>query len=181
MKTINNIIYQGIVNPELRITFTYIFDIESDKAAIISKDDNRYYVFPNYFLSISEGYEKTTINIGSKRYFALVTLFEKSVKMIQDSLYDLFPNLNSEEFEIDQRALERFKLEKAVSSAKITIVPSTWVNRTQQCFPALSIINDVKNQLVTIPLEDAIGISALFQRFEPNTFSMMLITNMGNF
>lgn len=181
VKRIESIVYQGLTNSELRVSFIYLFKHDEEKYNTVKEKESGYTVMPSYLLKISEGYEKPQTFISPRKYFSFATMFDKSVKLVQDSLYDLFPNVGRPEFSMDSRAYERFIQEKAMSSAGMSIIPAIWTDSTNQCYPALQIISEEKNDSVTIALEDAIGFSRFLATFQPDLYGMLILTNLGRF
>ena len=180
-KRIESIVYQGLTNRDMRVSFVYFFKCEEEKFNTVVERENGYVVNHSYLLKISEGYERPVIFVSPRKYFSFVTLFEKSLKLIQDNLYTLFPNVGRTEFDIDGRALDLFIQEKALSSADMHIVPAIWTDTTNQCYPGLKIVSEDKNSSVTIPLEDAIGFNRFLNTFQPDLYGMLLLTNLGRF
>lgn len=173
-------IYRGSresVNPEMYVTYHYTFTAEGNYTTIREKSSGGYVVDPSYAISISEGFDKPNIFLPGIKYYSFVTLFDKSVKMISDNLFTIFPNVNRTEFDIDSKALERFQTEKALTTAGMTAVPSVWVNSTSECFPGIRISS--KHGSVTIPLEDAIPLVEMFKRFDPIVYSISMLRFFG--
>jgi hypothetical protein len=68
--------------------------------------------------------------------------------------------------------------EKAMSSAGYTIIPSVWVNDTNESYPALD-INSLNHGICRIPIEDALAIDQMFLTFDPNTFGFLMLGMLG--
>ena len=117
------------------------------------------------------------IFIPGRDYFQFVMLLDKSVKLVQQHALELFPNMTSTEFDIDYRILERFSTEKAMHVNGMTIIPSTWVNDSDETFPAIQV--NTMNGTCRIPLEDAMTISQMLSTFDPVTFGMLLLNMFG--
>ena len=128
---------------------------------------------PNFAISISEGFDKPYIFIPGNRYFQFVLLLRKTVKLVSEHMFELYPDTTSSEFEIDSRTLERFQSEKAMSTAGMTLLPDVWVNETNECFPALKI--ETLFGTCKIPFEDCMAIAQMFRAFDPFTFGISLI------
>ena len=101
----------------------------------------------------------------------------KAIKLVSENLFEIFPNISKTEFEADERVLERFQTEKALSVAGMTAMPATWVNAQSECFPAIKI--ESKHGCVTIPLEDAIPLEAMLNGFDPIVYSLTMLHFFG--
>ena len=180
-KRIESIVFRGYLNKDFRCSFIYNLDMDGKFKTVTQKDSGTYVLYPSFMLHISEGYERPSLYISFKRYFPFVTLFKKTVKLVQDNLYDLFPNVGRMEFEIDSRTLERFQTEQALSTAGMTMMPAVWVDSTNQCFPGLRITTEDRPYSVTIPLEDSIAFSEMLNGFDPNVYGTMTMFQLGRF
>lgn len=118
-----------------------------------------------------------SIYIPTKHYFPFVQLLNKSVKTVSDHLYELYPDMSNMEFGINSVALERFKVDKAMSIAGMTILPTVWVDETNQCYPALS-IETLKGACV-IPFDDCMNINQMFSTFDPLNFGLAVLRIIG--
>jgi hypothetical protein len=179
-KNITTRIFRGNVNRDLQVNYAYSYKDPSNpenKYPTIRRSQSGTYIFEhNYGLSISEGFQKSQLFIGNRLWNQFVTLLDKSVTLISENLLEIFPDVNNTEFEIDQRALERFQTEKACSTAGITIVPTVWVDQTNQCYPALEIKS--LNGGCVIPLEDAIPLRTILNRIDPIAYGYNAILMM---
>ena len=115
--------------------------------------------------------------IPAYKYFQFVLLLKKTIKKISANLYDIFPNINSSEFEVDSRVLERFQTEQAMASGGMTMVPCVWVDQASQCYPSIRVTS--LNGNVVIPLEDAMSISQMLQTFDPHQFGLSVLRILG--
>lgn len=176
MDKINHTMFRCSVNKQIRVE--YQFQQKSDgKFNTIREFKNTMYIEPSFSVTIGEPYgSPNRIFIPGKDYFQFVMLLEKSVKLIQQHVLELFPDLSSNEFEIDSRVLERFSTEKAMHVNGMTIMPCTWSNQVNETFPAIQI--NTMNGTCRIPLEDAMTISRMFSTFDPITFGMLLLNMM---
>jgi hypothetical protein len=177
---VNVQLFRGNVNKDLLVRYVYTYQSPSNPEnkypSIKQTSTGNIAVNHNYGLSISQGFEQSHLFIGTRLWNQFVTLLEKSVRLVSENLMDLFPDMSTDDFEIDSRALERFQTEKACSVAGITIVPTVWVNSTQQCYPAIH-ISTLRDSCV-IPFEDAIPLSAMLSKMDPiiygfNTLQLM--------
>ena len=98
--------------------------------------------------------------------------------LIQEHLYELFPNAGKSEFEINSKAFERFQTEKAIASDGITMIPAVYVDDTNQCYPGIQ-INTLKLGSIRIPLQDAIPMNKMFSTFDPHAMSISMLRIMG--
>lgn len=162
-------LFRGSIDTEFEASYLYFYkDVNNpnnEYPTLKRSQNGTIIVDHNYGLSLTKGYGNEPIFIGAKTWNQFVTLFDKSVTLISENLLEIFPDVNMEEFEIDQRALQRFQSEKACSTAGISILPTVWVNAAQQCFPALE-IKTLKGRCI-IPLEDAIPLRRLLNNIDP--------------
>lgn len=171
-------LFHGTVNRELSATYVYVYRNNSSEYPTIKRSNSGSYLIEhNYGLSITEGYGKNRIFIGCNLWNQFVTLFSKSISIISENLWEIFPGVNSEEFEIDQRVLDRFQSEKACSTAGITMSPTVWVDSGQQCYPAIQ-IKTLKDECV-VPLEDAIPLNNLLSHIDPIAYGFNAIQMMA--
>lgn len=177
-RTFESVLYKGIADKSLRVT--YLFELElGGKFPTISENNSGDIIsYPAYMLRISSYSNNLRIVIGSSKYFTFVVLFEKSLKLIQENLFELFPNVGKLEFDMDDSVLERFQKEKALNSADITMMPAVYTDGTGVCSPGLRISIDNKGKAITIPLEDAIAIDRMFKTFDPNTYGLNILSQL---
>lgn len=166
-------LFRGSIDTELEVTYVYFYRDGNDpnvQYPTLKKAQNGTIIVDHsYGLSISKGFDGAPLFIGAKTWNQFVTLFDKSVSLISENLLEIFPDVNLEEFEIDQRALQRFQSEKACTTAGISMTPTVWVNASQQCFPAIE-IKTLKAECV-IPLEDAIPLRRLLNTIDPIVYA----------
>lgn len=173
-------LYRGIVNKDLMMNYVYTFrpntNAENEFPTLKRTANGTVIVDHNYGLTISEGFNKSRVFISARMWNPFVTLFDKSIGLISENLLEIFPDVNNTEFEIDQRALERFQTEKACSVAGMTIIPCVWIDQSQQCYPALRI--QTLKETCVVPLEDAISMRVMLNNMDPvlygfNTIQLM--------
>lgn len=174
---IDTCLYKGFINSDLRCSFIYQFEQDGQFQTIKTRPSGNVGISPSFGISISEGYDKNRIYMPAARYYPFATLLDKTVKLVSENLYEIFPDVNNTEFEIDSRALERFQTEKAMSTAGFTMVPAVWVNETSQCFPGIRISQ--QNGFVVVPLEDAIPMSKMFLSFDPHNYALSMLRILG--
>lgn len=177
-RLIESILFKGFVNKALRVSYIFDFEMEGSFKVISENDKGNITMFPGYFIKIAEQYPGPKIFISSTRYFTFIVLLEKSIKLIQENLFELFPGVGKIEFDMDGSVLERFQKEKALSSANITIVPTLYTDGTGTCYPGLRISLNDKDSSVTIPLEDAIAMNQMFKTFEPNQYGLSILSQL---
>lgn len=177
MQQINSTIYRGFVNKDLRVTYHYKFESTGQFQTITQRENGSITILPSFGISISEGFEKSRLFIPGNKYYPFSSLLRKSIKKISDNLYDIFPNVNRIEFEIDSRVLERFQTEQAMSTNNMTIIPEVWVDNTNSCYPAIKV--NTLNGSISIPLEDAISISEMMNSFDPMTYGLSVLRLLG--
>lgn len=174
---IDTTLYKGFVNKDLRVSYLYNFEQSGQFQTIVQKDNGNVTIRPAFGISISEGFGKCHMFIPSNKYYSFASLLKKSVKLISDNLYDIFPNINRIEFEIDSRVMERFQTEQALTTNGMTMVPAVWIDSTNSCYPGIKV--NTTNGYITIPLEDAIPISKMLNSFEPHSFGLSILRIIG--
>ena len=187
-KRVDTLLFSGSVNKEFRINFIFSLNDKDDKFAPAKysqvTDQNGsptdiLKIFPNILLSISEGFGRPFITVGNNWYYSFVTLLSKSVDLISSHLYEIFPDVNKIEFEGDQKMLEIYRNEKALSANGITMYPTIYVNYTNQCFPAIKVTTTKYPMGITIPMEDAIAINKMFSTFDPISYGLTMMKLTG--
>ena len=177
-RRIESVLYKGIINKTL--TLAYVFFLNMDgKYKMIEEDNNgNIHIYPSYLIQINPGYPRPRFFISSRQYFAFTAMFDKTVKLIQENLFELFPNVSRSEFEIDEGTLNRFQTEKALCTANLVMMPAVYVDSANQCYPGLNISSTDKSGSITIPLEDAIAINQLLKVFDPNTYGLNILSQL---
>lgn len=168
---------QDSVNKNLLVSYVYTFEQGGQFDTVKQRPNGNMVINPSFGISISEGFDKPRIFIPGVKYYQFLTLLDKTVTTISENLYEIFPNVNRIEFEIDSRVLERFQTEKAITTAGMTAVPAVWVDDTNSCFPGVRI--NTKNGSVIIPLEDAIPMVQMFKCFDPILYSINMLRFFG--
>lgn len=175
---IDNVLYRGSINKEFRLTYMYTFEQDGKYQTVLQKDNGNISIMPSFSISISEGFEKSRMFLPSSKYFQFVLLLKKTVNVISDNLYDIFPNINKIEFEIDSRVLQRFQTEQAMTVCGMTMIPCVWVDSTNTCYPAIR-VTSANNESIDIPFEDAMSLSQMLQSFSPHQFGLSLLRIIG--
>lgn len=173
---INHVLYRGNVNKDLRVTFTYKYE-EGQFCPVVQKSEEAATIYPSFGIGISEGFDKANAFITSKMYYSFVLLLDKTVKLVSEHMFELFPDMNKMEFDIDSRTLERFQTEKAMSVAGMTMIPAVWVDPSGSCFPALKI--ETLFGTCTIPFEDCMCINQMLKTFDPLGFGLSILRIIG--
>ena len=172
-------LFRGSTDKNLIVTYVYRFEPTGEFATVQERPNGTVSIYPSFGISLSDGFERDSVYITSNQYFSFVSLLEKSVKLISDHLYEIFPNVDRAEFEIDTKTLDRFQTEKAIANDGITMVPAVWVNRdTNECHPGLC-IKTLKFGSICIPLQDAIPIASMFSTFDPHLFAISMLRVCG--
>lgn len=180
MKTsVDSVLFKGIINKEFRCTYILQYTDEGNYPTILAKPNGRVAIYPSYLFIVSEGFNKPQMCIGSQKFFQFVTLLKKGVDVISENLYDIFPNINKIEFEIDSRTLDRFNTEKAIGTAGMSITPAVWSDPNNQCFPGIRISSVENPGGVIIPLEDAIAMCQLLSTFDAPGYAIALLRLLG--
>lgn len=166
------------INPDLMVSYHYQFGPSGgDYPTVKEKPNGNITLDPSFAMSISEGFEKNSIFIPGKKYYPLLTLLNKAIKLTSDNLYKIFPNVDKTEFETDSRVLEIFQTEKAMSTNGMTAYPAVWHDSTDMCYPGIRLTS--KNGAVVIPLDDAIPIVEMMKRFDPIVYSINMLSFFG--
>lgn len=167
-------------NKGLRVDFAYVFRGFSETEQYPTLEFptlDHVRINPSFGISISEGWDQPNIFFGFRRYYTFVTLFNRSVKLIMDDLHNLFPNIGSVEFEIDQYALQRFQAEKSLAVGGFETSPCVIADSNDQCCAGIRITHEKGS--ISIPLEDAIPLAKLFDTFDPINASMNCLKVLG--
>ena len=176
---INYKLFRGSIDKHLTVLYSYIYEENGDFRTIYQREGSTSVtISPSFGVSLSHGYGQDSVYVPASQYFSFITMLEKCVKLVSENLYELFPNVGRSEFEINAKALERFQTEKAMASDGITMIPSVYVDETNQCFPGIQ-INTLKHGSIRIPLEDAIPMSKMFSTFDPNVMAISMLRILG--
>ena len=172
-------IYRGFHCKHLQVSFVYKFiNGPDEKYKTYASGNNWGAIRHSYGLSVRTSTDRTTsLFITDRQFGAFRTLLKNSIKIISENLYELFPKLGSVEFEINEKALERFKIEKAQSAMNIIIVPALYVSESQETLPGLN-IDDSRGGNVTIPLEDAVAMYDVLKSLDPINLSMNILKEL---
>lgn len=181
-KNINMRMYSGSINKDLMVNYCYTYIPNGEP-------DNKFPTFKTtakgtkiidhtFGLAISEGFNMSRLFIPGRIWHSFVSLLDKTIKAITESLYEIFPDINKSEFEVDSRVLERFQTEKACSTAGMSMTPGVWVDKSSQCYPAIRISTPFDGILV-IPLEDAIPLSKILNNIDPLLYGLQLLNIFG--
>lgn len=168
---------QDSVNKNLLVSYVYTFEESGQFQTVKERPNGSITINPSFGISISEGFDKPRIFIPGNKYYSLVTLLDKTINLVSENLYEIFPNVSKIEFEIDSRVLERFQTEKALTTAGMTAVPAVWSDDTNCCYPAIKVMMTTGS--VMIPLEDAIPMTEMFKNFDPINYSISMLRFLG--
>jgi len=174
MLKIDHLLMRGYVDKDLRVSFRYKFS--DAEYATVRQHGDFIFINPTYAIVISRSFDDS-IFIPDRKYFAFVSLLTKTVKLISDDLYKLFPDVNDIEFGIDHKMLDIFRVEKAMSTNGITMLPTVWSDSNSKCYPGIEICGD--NRCFKFPLEDAIAMVQLFSTFDPTNMGMNILRMIG--
>lgn len=175
---IDSHLYRGNINKNLRVVYNYNFEPSGQYQTIVERDNGNIIINPSFSITISEGFERDRLFVPANKYYPFATLLNTAVKLISDNLYEIFPNVHSNEFEVDSRVLERFQTEQAMTTVGMTMMPSVWVDESGGCYPAIK-VTTLKCGTIVIPLEDAIPISKLLHSFEPHSAGYSILRIIG--
>lgn len=172
-------IYRGFICKNLNVQFIYSYENNPEsKYKTYSQGNNWGSIRHSYSFSIRTAYgDKTGLFITDKQFGAFRTLLKNSIKLISEHLYELFPKIGSTEFEISDKALDRFVTEKAQSSMNITIIPSVYATPAQETFPGIH-IDDGRGGAITIPLEDAVAMYETLKSLDVINLSMQVLNEL---
>lgn len=167
-------LYKGMeINKDLQVSFNVTYEYNAQFNTIRMVGETICFK-PCYALSISEGYEKGRIFMTSGEWFPFVTILKKSIKLIQENFHSIFPNAGKfDRNELDTKELERFQTEKCLFINGISIIPIVY-STEYDSYPGIMIRNK-RNESIRIPFEDAIIISEILDKIEPNTLSVQYL------
>lgn len=167
-------LYRGMdINKDLQVSMNVVYDYDSQYTTVKISGNNITFN-RSYTLSITEGYEKPRIFISSNEWAPFVSILRKSIKLIQENFHNIFPSegrINRED--IDMKELERFQTEKCMFLNGISIIPIIYSTEYEN-FPGIMVRNK-RNESVRIPFEDAIIISEILDKIEPNLLSIQYL------
>ena len=174
-------LYKGMeVNKNLGMKMNVYYEDSVEQFPTIIEKNNTYYIRPSFLLVISEGYQRPMVTIGATSWFQFVALYNKSIKLIQDNLYNLFPNVEKMSWDdIDTKELERFQTEKCMYINGYSIVPIAYPTDFQEYVPGI-LITAKDNKTVRIPFEDAIIIGDILDKMNPIQLSIECIQMILN-
>lgn len=175
---INQTLFSGNIDKALKVIFSFDLKSQSDRFPTATHPSpDKWCLYPSYGLIIESGYNNF-IFVPSKLYFQFCALLKRSVATISEHLYDIFPNVDKSDFEVNSKSLEIYSNYDALSSAGMKITPCVWTNDGGDCYPGLTFINE-KNMQFRLPLEDAIAMIEMLSTFDPNNMSLQLINIFG--
>ena len=178
-KNFSMTIFSGSVNKDFHVTYGYRFMFNSHDAkypTVKETDKGTIVINQSYSLSLFESYNGGGLFIPGKDWERFCSLLEKTVKLISENLYDLYPNVDSHELDIDHRTLDRFKTEKACSTGGMSMYPDVWVNKENETFPAIQMNTSIGScTTIKVPLEDAVPLVAALKRIDPNLYGLGII------
>ena len=175
---INYKLFRGSTDRNLSVTYVYRFEESGDFQTVKERENGTITILPSFGINISNGFGKDSVYITSGMYYSFTSLLEKCVKLVSDHLYEIFPNVEGLEFEIDSKTLERFQTEKALSTNGMTFIPCVYVDETNQCFPGIQ-INTLKFGSVKIPFQDAIPMSKMLSSIDPHLVGLSILRILG--
>lgn len=174
-------LYRGTVDKDMRASYIYRYETEGDFMTVKENPQTgSITILPSFGLSISRGFDKDRLYVSSNQYFSFATLLKQSVDLIRKHLYELFPNADAAEFEIDPKTMERFQTENALATDGFTIVPDVFVDNVSQCYPGLR-ITSVKSGFIKLTLKDAIPLSEMLISTNPHLMSLDMLRLIGKF
>lgn len=164
-------LYRGMdINKDLQVTMNIVYDYNSQFPTIKTIGENLYFNRA-YALSISEGYEKARIFMTNNEWAPFVSILRKSIRLIQENFHSIFPSQGKfNRDDLDTKELERFQTEKCLYLNGISIIPIVYTTE-YDTFPGI-LIRNKRNESVRIPFEDAIIISEILDKIEPNVLSI---------
>lgn len=175
---IDSQLFRGVVNKDLNVNFMYTFTDEGNFQTIVERE-GAVKIQQSFLLGISEGYGRPFITVQSNVYPSFISLLDKSIKLISENLYDIYPDIGKIEFDIDSKTMEIYQTEKAIQTAGMIMVPDVWIDMSQQCFPAIKMTSTKYPMGVKIPLEDAVAMSKMLSCFDPNVYGLTLLRILG--
>lgn len=180
-RNINMRLFRGQINRDLLVNYLYQYrdgnNPENKYPSVrMTQPSQSLVIDPSFGLSISEGFEKDRLFVPGSKWFQFTTLFSKTITEISKVLYEIFPNISGTDIDIDNRALDMFKTERACSTCGFTMLPCIWFDTTNQGYPAIQI--DGLNGSCKIPFEDAIPLNAILNNVDPLTYGLQVLSLM---
>lgn len=175
-------IFTGAINKDLRVTFGYTYTSDNGEGkypTVRMSDRGTIIINHSYSLTLNTDYSTQGLFIVGKDWERFCVLLEKTIKLISESLYELYPEIDSTEFTVDSRTLDRFKVEKACTSGGMSMYPDIWVSKDGQTYPAIQINTSIGScTTMKLPLEDAIPLSRALNKIDPNLYGLNIIEAM---
>lgn len=178
-KRIDLPIYKGMeLNRDLLVTFSVTYELDGQYQTIVEKPNGITSIKQCYSLSISTGFQKSRMFCPGTQFMCFVSILQKSIKLIQDNIYNIFPSIGKINWDdVDRRELERFQTEKCMYLNGFSIIPIIYTTAFNECFPGIRITTK-SNDSIDIPFEDAILISEVLSKIEPSTLSITILKMM---
>jgi hypothetical protein len=174
-RMIESVLYKGFIVKKLTISCLFNMDLNDPKYPPIKENESGDVIIDGGFaikIKIGMG---AAIWVPRNKYHAFVTLLDKATIMTQENLFELFPNVGSEDdSDINGGALDRFQKEKALNTAGFTMMPALWTDYGKS-LPGIQ-MSDEKDCTVTLPLEECIAVNHLFKLFEPHSYVLQLVS-----
>lgn len=177
---IEHILYHSDIEKTFRCSILFDFVTEESeryKSYSQNPETGKVTIYPYHNLIMSRSYEDR-IFIPTRRYSQFIILLERSIKLISEHLYELYPNVTKNEFEIDHKTLEIFQTERALSIAGMTMIPDIFVNEVSETFPAVH-ISMSNGSTFKLTLNDAMGISKILNIVDPYNLGLSLLRTCG--
>lgn len=178
-RIVETTLFKGFVDTHLSLIYGVNVELEG-KFAVIKENEqyNSIDIRPGHCFKIFAGNPVVCLFITTRQFYPFMVLFDKIIKLTQENLFELFPNVGNTEFDINDSVLERFQKEKALSTANLTMMPALYTNSTGECSPGIRISLENKVGAITIPLEDAIGMNRCLKTFDPNNFTLQVLNKL---
>lgn len=174
-------LYRGTVDREMHASYIYRYETSGDFMTVKENPQNgSITILPSFALTISRGYDQDRLFVTSNQYFGFAILLKQGVDLIRKHMYELFPNADAAEFEIDPKTMERFQTEKALANDGFTIMPDVFVDKVSQCYPGLR-ITSTKSGFIKMALKDAIPLSEMLVSTNPHLMSLDMLRLIGKF
>ena len=168
-------LYRGTVNKALRVSFVYKYDGDGVEYPTVKTTANgtKSVNSIGWSVSISEGFERNRIFIPGGKYWLFVNILHRTVDEIRKHMDELYPNMNEDEFQVNEKALEIYRQEKCLRAGGMCIEPDKWVDESGKCYVGLKLIGEYGECIV--PMVDAIGMDCMMTTFDPNTFGLIVM------
>ena len=176
-KKINILLFSGSVNKDFKVRYSFTFETDGKYNTVFESNKGDLFITPKYSLTLTTGFNKESMFIQSSQYHTFTDLIQKIIDLIKVNFYDLYPNPDGMDFEVNNLLMETYMTEKALSGSGITVYPSSYYDNENLGYPAIQISNS-SNDIIKIPLNDALSMNQMFKSLDINTFTLQAFSTL---